>query len=213
MPRSLVMIVATPIVGLLYNRVSPRAFVAFGVCLFAFTAWQMSHYTLQTSTNGIVTALVLQGIAFSCLFVPLTTVALATIPRHRLTDATGLNSLLRQIGGSVGLALMATLLGRYQSTAKVAIASHLTAGRPEVAARLGAIARGVMARLDVGQQAANQAALRALNGMATLQAVVLAFEKLFLLAGILFLAVLPLLLFLKKPDDEPGPKVDVHVEI
>ncbi len=213
MPRSLVMIVATPIVGMLYNKVSPRAFVAFGICLFALTTWQMSHYTLQTSTSGIVSALVLQGIAFSCLFVPLTTVALATIERHRLTDATGLNSLLRQIGGSVGLALMATLLGRYQQTAKAGIAAHVVAGRPEVMQRLGMIARGMMQRLDIGQQAANQSALRFMNGMVSLQAVVLAFEKLFLLAGIMFLAVLPLLLFLKKPSDEPGPKIDVHVEI
>jgi DHA2 family multidrug resistance protein len=210
MPRSLVMMVATPIVGRLYNRVSPRLFVGFGVGVFAFTAWQMSHYTLQTSTAGVISALVLQGVAFSCLFVPLTTVALATIPRHRLTDATGLNSLLRQIGGSIGLAVFATLMGRYITGAKASIAAHVTAGRPEVMARLGLISRALMARgLDAGN--AQIAAKRLLGGLVTQQATVLTFEKLFLLSGILFLLVLPLLFFLKA--NGAGPKVDVHVEM
>src|SRR5207237_7767488 len=101
MPRSAVMLIATPIVGKLYNKVSPRAFVAFGVTLFAFTAWQMSHYTLATSTSGIIGALILQGIAFSCLWVPLITVALSSVPRAKVADATGLNALIRQIGGSL----------------------------------------------------------------------------------------------------------------
>src|SRR5262249_28509319 len=117
MPRSLMMMVATPIVGRLYNKVSPRAFVAFGVVLFAVSAWQMSHYTLQTSTSNILSTLILQGIAFSCLWVPLTTVALSSIPRHKLSDATGSNSLLRQIGGSMGLAVFGTLLPRFATAA------------------------------------------------------------------------------------------------
>ena len=69
----------------------------------------MSRYTLDTSARSVVGAIVLQGFGFASLFVPLTTVALAHIPRYRLTDATGLNSLLRQIGGSLGLAAFATL--------------------------------------------------------------------------------------------------------
>ena len=70
----------------------------------------MSHYTLATSARSVVGAIVIQGLGFAAIFVPLTTVALARIPRYRLTDATGLNSLLRQIGGSLGLAAFATLL-------------------------------------------------------------------------------------------------------
>ena len=66
---------------------------------------------------------------------PLTTVALSAIARHKLADATGLNSLLRQIGGSIGLAVFATLITRYPVQIKAALGAHLTAGRPEVAAR------------------------------------------------------------------------------
>src|SRR5437764_3271010 len=67
MPRSLTMLVVMPIVGRLYNHVSPRLVVAFGILLFAFTAWQMGHYTLATSNRDIVNVLIIQGVAFSCL--------------------------------------------------------------------------------------------------------------------------------------------------
>ena len=54
MPRALAMAVAIPIVGRLYNNVSPKITVAFGILLFAYTAWQMGHYTLASSTRDIV---------------------------------------------------------------------------------------------------------------------------------------------------------------
>src|SRR5258708_19984367 len=133
------MLVAMPIVGRLYNKFSPRLTVAFGIVLFAYTAWLMGHYTLNTSSGGIVNVLIIQGVAFSCLFIPLTTIALATIPRHRLPDATGLNSLLRQTGGSVGLAIFATLLTRYANTARDAMLSSVTMDPAAVVAPLAAI--------------------------------------------------------------------------
>ncbi len=210
MPRSLAMFMVTPLVGKLYNKVSPRLFVGVGVLMFAFSAYQMSHYTLDTSAGGIISTLILQGVAFSFLFVPLTTVALTSIQRHRLSDATGLNSLLRQIGGSLGLAVFATLIGRYMVQAKAGLATHLTLGRPEVMGRLGAITRAMMAR-GYDAATAQQASQRMLGYLVARQATVLTFEKLFLLLGILFLVVLPLLVFLKASAD--GPKVDVHVEI
>src|SRR3954466_11079461 len=124
MPRSLVMIVCMPIVGRLYNKTSPRVVIAFGILLFGYSAWLMGHYTLATSTRDVVVVLIIQGVAFSCLFIPLTTMALSTIPRHRLSDATGLNSLLRQTGGSVGLAVFATLLSRFATKARGDMLPH-----------------------------------------------------------------------------------------
>ncbi len=147
----------------------------------------MSHYTLQTGSGDVVSVLIIQGVAFSLLFVPLTTVALSSIERHKLADATGLNSLIRQIGGSVGLAIFATLLSRYITTARASLASHVIAGRPEVTARLSMIARA-MQRGGSDPTTARQQATRVLNGLVTGQATVLSFEKLFLLAGILFLS-------------------------
>src|SRR5205807_6187263 len=131
LPRTLVMMAVTPLVGRLYNKVSPRLLVGIGVVAFSIGAYQMSHFTLETGTAQIVSSLVWQGIGFSLLFVPLTTVALSRIERSKLTDATGLNSLLRQIGGSVGLAIFATLLGRNATRARASISAHLFSTSPD----------------------------------------------------------------------------------
>ena len=59
------MLVVMPIVGRIYNKVSPRVVVAFGILLFAYTAWLMGHYTLETSNRDIVMVLIIQGVAFA----------------------------------------------------------------------------------------------------------------------------------------------------
>jgi MFS transporter, DHA2 family, multidrug resistance protein len=212
MPRMLIMMVAVPIVGRIYNAVSPRVVIAFGVIVFAISSWQLSHLTLQSGTSDIVIPLLVQGVGFACLFVPLTTVALASIPRHRMADATGLNSLIRQIGGAIGLAIFATLLGSYAVVARAGIDPHLTTTRPEVWQRLQMMQQGFMAR-GMDAASAKSAALRALAGTAMQQSTVLSFDRIFILAGALFLVVLPLLYFLRMPADARPARGDVHMEM
>jgi DHA2 family multidrug resistance protein len=214
MPRTIVMMAAMPIVGRLYNKIPPRLFVAAGVIMFCVSAYTMSHYTLDTTSDGVMLSLIIQGIGFSFLWVPLTTVALSTIPRHRMADATGSNSLLRQIGGSVGLAIFATVLTRAQDGARAGLVAHLDPGRPEVQGQIQAMQQVLHARGGLDMWSAREAATRALDGIVQRQAVVLAFEKVFLLAGILFLIVMPLLIFLKSPKGVAGAaKAEAHVEL
>jgi DHA2 family multidrug resistance protein len=210
MPRSLVMIVCMPIVGRIYNKVSPRAVIAFGIVLFAVSAWMMGHYTLATDTRAIVHVLMIQGVAFSCLFIPLTTLALSSIPRHRLADATGLNSLLRQVGGSVGLAVFATLLSRFTTRTRGALIAFTSQANPGAAAKYGALTKMMIGR-GLDPAAAGNASARMIDGIVRQQAMVLAFEKLFYLAGICFLCVLPLVFLLRAAPH--GEKIDVHVEM
>src|SRR2546428_4846203 len=210
MPRSLTMLVVIPIVGRIYNKVSPRIVVAFGVLLFAYTAWLMGHYTLETSSQGVVNVLIIQGVAFSCLFIPLTTISLSSIPRHRLSDATGLNSLLRQVGGSIGLAPMATLMTRSATRARGAMLANLSMDRTAVAARVGGIQR-MLAGRGIPGAAAQSTAAQILDLQVRQQAMVLSFERLFYICGIAFLCVLPLVFFLKTP--KGTEKVEVHVEM
>jgi DHA2 family multidrug resistance protein len=210
MPRALAMMIGIPLVGRLYNRVQPRVLIIIGVLLVAFSAYLMSHYTLATSARSVVTAIMIQGFGFASIFVPLTTVALAHIPRYRLTDATGLNSLLRQIGGSLGLAAFATLLPKFMVAARTGLAAHADPGRPEMIARLAAMQAGLMSHgLDAG--AARSAAARILDGTLAQQASVLAFERMFLIAGIAFLFVIPLALLLRRPKSVAKAKMeDLH---
>jgi DHA2 family multidrug resistance protein len=212
MPRSLIMFLVVPIVGRIYNKVQPRIVVAFGILLFSISAYQMSHFTLETSQHDLLVPMLIQGAGFACLFVPLTTVALSAIDRRKMADATGLNSLVRQIGGSLGLAVFATLMTRYPVQIKAAIATHITADRPEVMQRIGAMTQMLIGK-GYDAESARLAAQRALGGAVAQQAMMMTFEKMFLMAGIAFLLVLPLLYFLKAPKHAGGPKPEVHVEM
>jgi DHA2 family multidrug resistance protein len=212
MPRVLIMMVAVPIVGRIYNAVSPRVVIALGVLLFALSSWDLSHLTLESGASDIVVPLLIQGVGFACLFVPLTTVALSNVPRHKLADATGLNSLIRQIGGAVGLAIFATLIGSYAVVARGAIDAHLTLARPEVWQRLHMMRQGFMAG-GMDAVSAQAAALRTLAGSAVQQSMVLSFDRIFILAGGLFLLVLPLLYFLRMSPQTANPAPDVHMEM
>jgi DHA2 family multidrug resistance protein len=212
MPRVLVMMVATPFVGRIYNRVSPRLLVGLGVVMVSTGSFALGHITLQTTSAGIVESILIQGAGFAFLFVPLTTAALSRVPRTHLSDATGLNSLLRQIGGSVGLAIFATLLSRKAVEARHAVAAHLSPGRPEVLARLGQL-QAFFASRGADPTSARQAATQALAGVAAQQSTVIAFEQVFVLTGFVFLAVLPLLLFLKVNRTDPTEKSHVEIEM
>lgn len=196
MPRVIVMMIAMPIVGRLYNRTDPRLVIGTGAILFCYGAFQMSHLTLQSGQGDVVAAIVIQGLGFSCLFVPLTTTALASIPRHLLPDATGLNALMRQVGGSIGLAVFATLLGDEMTRARGALLPHLSETSPIAQDRIARLEQGFIQR-GMDAVSAHAAALKALAGSVAREASMLAFEHIFMLAGLLFLLVLPLLLFLK----------------
>jgi MFS transporter, DHA2 family, multidrug resistance protein len=209
MPRVLVMMVATPFIGRIYNSVSPRLIIGIGVIAFSIGAYMMSLFTLETTSTGIITAIVVQGVGFSCLFVPLTTVAFSQVPRHKLTDATGLNGLLRQIGGSTGLAIFATMLSRYGTEARASLVTHLTPVRPIVADRL-AMTQAAFQAKGYDWATAGTAAKEALGATVAQQSSLLAFEKVFLLAGILFLFVLPVLIFLKVDRSHGSQKVELE---
>ena len=197
MPRALVMIVATPLVGKIYNHVSPRILIAIGVLAFGLGSYQMSHLTLESGSRDIVAAILVQGVGFAFLFVPLTTVALARIPRHRMADATGVNSVVRQIGGAIGLAIFATLLERYTDQARVALVAEVPRTSPAAMRALAGMARMLHGTSASAPRVAHKAALQVLDQVVQTQASVIAFERVLLLAGIVFLLVLPLLVFLK----------------
>lgn len=212
MPRTLAMMVATPIVGRLYARVPPAVTMGVGVLLFMIASFQLSHITLQSSQGDIVIPLLVTGVAFACLFIPLTTAALARVPRHLLADAAGLSSFVRQLGGTVGLTVFATLLSRYATQASAALRGSVTGLRPEVGIELAALRGGLVERgLTAGS--ADVAALKMAAGRVTAQGLVLAFEKSFLLQGMAFVAVLPLLFFLRVDTKQrDSARTEAHVE-
>jgi DHA2 family multidrug resistance protein len=214
MPRTLAMMLVTPFIGKLYNRIPPALTVGFGAMLFVVGSYQLSHITLAHGSGEIMLALVITGFGFACLFVPLTTAALTFVPRAQLADAAGLSAFVRQIGGSFGLTIFATLLSNFSKRATAAVSWNVTDLRPDVVARLGQIAAGWQAR-GLDAISAKAAALRSLAGSVARQGMVLGFEKTFLLQGVAFLVVLPLLFFLRvgaAPKSDPAQTPHVAVE-
>jgi DHA2 family multidrug resistance protein len=210
-PRAVAMTVLMPIVGRIYHRVPPALFVAAGTILYVLGSYQLSHLTLQSSAQDIDVPLFVTGVGYACLMVPLVTLALESMERAVLADAAGLNAFVRQIGASLGLAIFATLLSNYRKQAYASLAADVTPLRAEVMTQLGA-STAFFADRGMDPAAAQHAAIQTLWGRVSLQANVLAFEKVFLLQALAFVVVLPLAFFLRAPRRDAGMKVHVDVE-
>lgn len=209
LPRTIAMMVASPFVGRLYNRVSPALLVASGMGMAAIGCWMLSDITLQTGTGDLLWPLAISGAGFAFLFVPLTTAALSNIQRHELAGAAGVNSFVRQVGGSIGLSIFATLFSRYGVHASAGLAGSVTELRPEVAAELAATKAKLMA---AGPDVANALAHKAMAGRVALQGTVIGFEKTFVLQTIAFVVVLPLLFFLRVRRSSAPAHVELSME-
>ncbi|MGE5183072.1 MAG: DHA2 family efflux MFS transporter permease subunit, partial [Acidobacteriota bacterium] len=211
MPRTLAMMAMSPLVGRMYNRVQPAFIVAFGIILFSVGSWQLSHITLETSATQMIFPLVVTGAAFACLFVPLTTAALSKTERHLMADAAGLNSFVRQVGGSIGLTIFATLFTNYAIEAHGALSAHLTTLRPEVVSQFQQLTRAAIGH-GVDPTIAARLVGMVIGRDSFAQATVLSFDRVFLFQGLLFLAVLPLLFLIRVPRTTAPVHVEMPVE-
>ena len=212
MPRTLAMMAVSPIVGKLYNKVQPAIIVGVGVVFFAIGSWQLSNITLDTSARDLVFPLIVTGAAFACLFVPLTTAALSRTPRHLMADAAGLNSFVRQIGGSIGLTIFATMFTNYAVEARAGLASSITMLRPEVVAHFAMIKAAAVSH-GMNALDSTMAAGKMIAGGWYAQSAVLSFDRVFIFQDILFLGVIPLLFFLRVPRTTgPAQHVEISME-
>lgn len=198
-PRSLAMAVVMPISGRLYNRLGPRPLVLAGLLVSAWSFWELSHLTLAVSFWDIFWPQMWQGVGFGLIFVALSTAALASIPRAHMTEATGLYNVVRQVFGSVGITVSALLLSRSIAGHHATLAEHVTATSLPAQRFLGG-ASGLFLRHGVDTGTAQLGALKLLGAALSRQAAVLGFNDVFALIVLLFLAGLPLALFLRKTE-------------
>jgi DHA2 family multidrug resistance protein len=196
MPRSLTMMVMMPVAGLLYNRLGARVMIGSGLLLAAYAQWIMAHFTLQTSAQDILAPQIIQGVGFGLVFVALSTAALSNIPRERMTSATGLNNLVRQLGGSFGITIIVTILSRHVTAARANLAANANVGNPAFMDRLQGFT-GAFIQRGYDATTARTMALRVIDGIVSRQAAMIAYEYIFFLIGALFLVCLPLVYFLR----------------
>jgi DHA2 family multidrug resistance protein len=204
MPRSLAMLVAMPVAGRLYNRLGPRIMVGAGLLLIAFGYWQLAALTTDVGYWDLAWPQVWQGLGFSLLFAALSTAALSAVPKEIMTAATGLYNVVRQVMGSIGIALAATLLTHGQATYHAVLAEDAS----------GPVAQDWLRHATAGMQAlgadamtAKQRALELLDLKVSQQATVLAYNHIFVLVAVLFVIVLLLVLLLRAAGHVDGVEI------
>ena len=181
--------------GRLQGKFDGRLSIAAGVGIFALSMWKHAHFTTESGFVDFFWPLIFRGVGLGLIFVPLTNLALADLPMSKIPNGTGLFNLMRQLGGSVGIAISATLLQRFTAIHRADLAANVTPYAEATRERLGAITQALIARGEVPALAQTKA-IGFLNGIVTRQAMMLSFEQLFLLFGTVFvlsLALLPLM--------------------
>ena len=124
------------IVGRLVNRADQRWLLAFGVLMNGLATLLMSNASLSSDFWALAWPRLIQEIGMGCIFVPLQMLALASVPISQLPNATALFSVVRNVGGSAGVAISTTLLSRRAQTHQSALVAHVNIWDPETAERL-----------------------------------------------------------------------------
>jgi MFS transporter, DHA2 family, multidrug resistance protein len=188
-PRGLGTMASMAVVGRLVRKVDPRALVLFGLCLTAASLWMMSGFSPEMDSWPLITSGVVQGFGLGFVFIPLNTVAFATLDFRLRTEGASLFNLVRNLGSSIGISIMASLLANNIQTNHAGLASVISAFNPNLG-NFG-INTGVLATPAGAQMAAQ------LNGLITGQAAMIAYLDDFKLMFIITLCATPLLLLLR----------------
>ncbi len=205
-PGGFVVLLMLPIVGKLLQRFEARWLVMFGLVVTAIGLLHMSQFNLEIDFGTAVWARIVQSIGLAFLFVPMNTMAFASVAKERANYATGLINLARNVGGSAGIAFVTTLLARRQQFHQGVLVSHLTQTNGDYLARLGNAAQMLTQRGSDPVQAARQAH-GLVYGMVGRQAAALSFLDAFWLLGMLFLALAPLMFLVRKTEPHRAPLV------
>lgn len=201
-PRGAGTMVAMFLVGRLVGRVDPRLLILNGLVLTAVSLWQMASFSLQTGENLIVWSGVLQGFGLGFIFVPLSTIAFATLEQRHRTEAAGLFSLVRNIGSSIGISVIVTLLSRNMQINHAVLAEQVTNYNPLYRAPY----------LPRTWDTHSVHGLVALNAEITQQAAMIAYADDFRFMMLVTLLAIPMLLLLSNPRRRAAAAVAPAVE-
>ncbi len=197
-PRGLGSFCMMPLTGLMTGRFDSRKLLSIGLIVGGGTLFWLSRLNLQAGYWDIFWPQLVQGAGMSLMFVPLTTVAMDSIPRERMGNATSLFNLMRNLGGSIGIALTGTLLARHQQAMTALYGANVTAYDPTAQA-LFARTHAAFVAGGADSATATNRTYAALFGMLQRQAGMVSFVGQFELLGMLFLVLLPLVLLMKRP--------------
>jgi DHA2 family multidrug resistance protein len=198
-PRGVGTLLAMLVIARLSKLIDVRMIIGLGFALSAFSAWQMSRFDLQMDMSTVMWSGIAQGCGTGMVFVPLAGVAFATLKSSLRNEGAAMFSLSRNLGSSIGISVVETLLTRNTQKAHASLAQHVTPFNPLMHAQFP----GGVPTLQ---------RLSALNAQVTEQAAMIAYNDNFKLMFWLSLAAIPLLLLLRKGGGAPRSEEAVIVE-
>jgi len=203
LPRGLGSFLFMPIVGLLVAKVEPRKLLAAGIVLTSISLFMLAALNLDAGYWDIFLPQIVQGVAMGLLFVPLTTVTFDPIEKAAMGNATSIFNLMRNIGASFGIASVTTIVARESQTHVNVLGAQVSVYNLRTQEMLDAMQRFFMSR-GADAVTATRQAYAALSGLVQQQASMLSFIDAFWLLGAIFLAMLPLLLLMRRPRHQGG---------
>lgn len=179
---------------LLQRGLPPMYMIATGIIFFGWFSWKMSRLDLDASSLDVTTALIWRALGLAIVTVPLTMLAVSSLQPKDMPQGAALNNMMRQLGGSFGLALVNTYLTQRNAVHRADLVSNLTAYNPATVQRLSGYTHYFMSKGATAADAQRQG-LGMLNAVVVKQSSLLSFCDAYLIVGAIFLVALPLLLF------------------
>jgi DHA2 family multidrug resistance protein len=197
-PAALTTAFMMPIIGTLLQKGVPQQYLAgAGFILFAiFTFWGYVILTPDTNADDFFWMLIVRGMGMGMLFIPITTLSLSTLKGQEIGQGAAFTGMMRQLGGSFGIALITTFLSRQTVVHGSNLISKLDPTNPLVQQRLQGLQHFFITQGKTPDEAL-KAAYGSLNGMVAKQAAVLSYMDVFLYLGILFVVCVPFVLMVK----------------
>jgi DHA2 family multidrug resistance protein len=198
-PSTLFTAVMMPFVGKMMERgVSFRLLISTGmVIFFIYSMMAYKILTPNTGSDAFFWILVIRGIGLGLLSIPITTMSLSTLKGPEIGQGAALSGMLRQLGGSFGVALISTFLTRDNQFHRADLVSKLSVNSANVQQRIGALTKGFQSK-GLPSDIAHQSALDLMDKMVSVQSVILSYMDVFLWIGVMFLVCVPLVIALVK---------------
>ena len=199
-PRGFGSLVSMIIVGRLIGKVDSRLMMGFGFTILALSVFLLGNINLDIGMSNVIWPNIMSGFAMGFIFVPLSTTALSMLPREQMGSATGIFSLMRNLGGGVGISAGTTLLARLAQMYQTQLAAHMTWYDPGFRERFSQM-RGMMG---------SERATVAMYGLLVRQASMLSFVTCFRILAALCLLCVPMLFILRRGRGRSAGSASVH---
>lgn len=204
-PAALATAVMMPVVGNMLKKGVPQHYLlALGMLLFfVFCFWGYSILTPDTGGSAFFGMLLMRGIGLSMLFIPITAVSLATLKGQEIGQGASFTGLMRQLGGSFGIALINTFMSRQNAGHRATLMSHLSTDNPATMQRVHQIQQGMISK-GMNPDAALKTSYQMMDLNVTKQAAVLSYMDVFLYLGLMFLIFVPVVLVVLRTNKSAG---------